>query len=686
MNEIIDRNEIAKKAILDSLNDQQKCPVINYHGASFTYAAPGSGKTKMMVSRAQYMILDGVDPSNILMFTFTKKAANEMLERVKKQVGEMASAITIRTYHSFCGLMLRRYADYLEGFTHNFSIFDTEDKRSILKDIAKKKTIDFKDLEQCISHWKDHLVSPEAAVRDVLDADFSDYSNPQEQQEIYMIMANAYKEYQDKMKSLNAMDFDDLLYYYIYILENFEAVRKQMHHKYHYIMNDESQDSNPTNLRLIELLANPDFFNVCCVGDVDQSIYGWRGSDIEAVSRFIENHNMTIYELSRNYRSTQTIFAAARSVIRNNGTPFKEEPFSKNEKGNKVVFLEFNTAAQEAAMVAKAILMFMSDKNKNIPLSEMAILYRTSYQSRALEDAFLRRGVPYTITGGTPFYSRKEIKDILSYIRFANNPSDEMAFERAIQTPKRGIGEANMVKILSCINDIIKGDSVTSCIDNQDSAIIRVLNGLKERMNNLEVKGKAKAGLTDFINTMIGLAYIIDQDKPQEMIKYLVSNLNYGEYLKQYCEKNSKEKTESDAEERMENINELIEIAATFSSIDEFLQGMMLTSELSDMNEDVNVNEKVSLMTMHSAKGLEYDVVFIVGASEGTCPHSRSKTLDDIREERNLFYVSMTRARKELFIFRHKISVIGGLSMSTETSRFVKEIDEQYLKTVPEKK
>ena len=668
----IDNVEKKKQDILDKLNPQQQIVAKNYKGASFTLAVPGSGKSHTLVARTQYMILDGVSPKNILMFTFTKKAAEGMRTKVKKVVGDTAGKIMIKTYHSFCVQMLKQYVDdYLPGYTHHFSVFDTQDRADILKPIAKNSGLDFKEFDNIISYWKDNLIDPQTAMAAAQE-------NDSESVEFYVAAAKGYSKYVKTMRSLNAMDFDDLLYYFIRIMEEHESVRVAMRRRFHYIMNDEAQDSNETNLRLIELIANPDTFNVCCVGDIDQSIYAFRGSDIPSVHNFIRRHNMTIYELGENYRSTQNIFNAARSVICHNGTLFQQKPFTQNEIGEKIVSFTAKSAADEAMRVTK--IMSALHNKKNITLNEMAVLYRMSFQSRVMEEFFLKNGIKYTITGGVPFYGRKEVKDILAYVRVLNNPRDRVAFERAITTPKCGIGQVTINKITTELEEIFKKDDITSCIASQESSIIRVIRGLKT-YSATQLKGKAQTGFNRFLQVLEAAATVIEEDKPNKLLEFIIKETNYEEYIREFCEKNKKDKENAGAEERLQNIDELIELSSAFDSIDEFLQNMLLTSELSALNEECSEekDDRVHLMTMHAAKGLEFDVVALIGIYESCCPHYRATTSEEVEEERRLFYVAMTRAKKILCISWPAKTVMNGLATITIPSRFFKEIEPQYL-------
>lgn len=624
----------AKQAILDGLNEDQKKPVLDYKGASVVIAGPGSGKTHTTVARAAYMIEDGVDPKSMLMFTFTNKAATELKERVHAYIGKAAKGITVGTYHSFCSRILRTYCDKM-GWNNRFTIYDTEDVKKVLSNLIPKH-LKIEAVMSAISHYKDNMVSPKMAREQASD----DYERQ---------IANIYTYYMAALKSVNAFDFDDLIYYTIRIFENFPEIQEHINKRYKFIMGDEAQDSSPRDLELIRRLGGH-HFNVCLILDDDQSIYGFRGSDVNKVAEFAHEHNMTEYVLGQNYRSSKTIVRASRSVIAHNASLFNKSIFTNNEEGEPVFQMTRKTQATEAAAVAAKVQHCIRD---GYSYSDIAVLYRMSYLSRKIEEAFMRQQIPYQVMSGVPFYGRMEVKDLLSYLRFINNPTDQISFERAISVPKRGIGESSLNKILSC------QDTLSSDIMNPASFLTAC--------KTVKLKGKAQTGLSQFIAVCEKLCEDCTKISPKEIVKELVQLLGYEKYLKDYDEET--------AEDRIGNVNELINIAAEHATLSEFLNSMTL-NELDDGDSEPNA---VTMMTMHASKGLEYPVVFIVGANEGICPHWKAIESGDVPEERRLFYVAMTRAKKRLFVTNPQTVLVRGTAKQCESSRFLGEIPEEYV-------
>lgn len=624
--------------ILFELNEDQKKPVLDYHGACFIVAGPGSGKTKTVVSRTQYMIHEGVNPSSILLFTFTNKAAKEIKERVIKKIGKKGEKITVGTYHSVCARILRQYAESI-GFTKKFTIFDTDDCLGVLKKLTKGLPFDHHQALTYVSNCKNKMIAPSRALQNA-------------KSELDRQYASVYQQYQNELVNQDAMDFDDLIYYTILLFERDSDVLSSINKKYHYIVADEFHDSCPRDIRLIELLGG-ERQNVCMILDDEQSIYSFRGADIDSVLNVNSIFpDMKTFVLHQNYRSTKAILNAARSLIVKNSNQLKKEIFTENNVGDPVIYIEEENQDNEALRVLKTIL-FLVSKHK-LEYKDIAILYRMSYLSRSIEEKLLKGNIPYHIIGGTPFYARKEVKDILCYARLIQNPYDFEAFKRVVNTPKRGIGETSIEKIFDYART-----KYSRPID-----FIQAVNEINT------IKGKAKGGLEEF-NTII--AELIDISETCDAMKFMSSIVEKTKYRDMLFDT----ETSSKAEDRLGNVIELIELASGFDTIEEFLQNTSLDSQINE--EDDGDNNKISLQTMHSAKGLEYKAVIIIGANEGINPHWRAMDTKSLDEERRLFYVAMTRAMKYLFITRPKIVMQQGRLVRSTTSRFINEINKKYI-------
>ena len=633
-----------KEEILNELNEQQRLPVVDYKGASIVIAGAGSGKTRVIVARTAYMIEDGVDPKSILLFTFTRKAANEIKDRVIHQIGEKGKKVTVGTYHSFCVRLLRKYVEALGIWDRNFSIYDTEDSEKILKDILKKMGDTVKGMTSTyvaaqISRWKEKMMSvSEAGVESENDSSKG-------------IVAQIYKTYSENLRAQNSMDFDDLIYVTIRLFEKFPEIKEQVNKKYRYIVADESQDSGTRDLEMIFHLGGTEM-NVCLVGDDYQSIYSFRGSNIESFFEFVNQHKLKKFFLSQNYRSTKTIVNAAQSVIEHNISQFEKDISSENEKGNPVVVYEVpdeKTEALRATQIVKAL------NNKGYNLNDIAILYRASYMSRKIEDAFVANGIRYRMLSGTPFYARKEIKDLIAYFRFLLNPKDQMALERALKCPAKGIGDASILQISSCLYD--------------SEYDILETGQLKSILSNIKLRGKAQKGLELFTSIIETLEEEKNKLTPVKLLQRLVILAGYFDFLK--------EDDKESFEDRKNNVEELYNIAAEYSSLEDFVDN--ITSNDSDENEDT---EAVNMLTIHGSKGLEFRVVILVGCNQGSIPHFRSIEEGNIEEERRLFYVAMTRAKELLFMTRPKRTIHNGAPFFQMPSIFLKEIDKQYVRKI----
>jgi DNA helicase-2/ATP-dependent DNA helicase PcrA len=626
---------VTKQSILDELNEEQRKPVKDYLGPQFIVAGPGAGKTKTIVSRTQYMILDGLNPSNFLLFTFTNKAAKEIKSRIANAIGdELAAEITMGTYHSFCCKLLRKYvSEEVLGFDRYFSIFDSDDSMKAIKKI-KSDDIDEKKLADYISKKKHKMISPQKALEDRDDQ-----------------LAFYYSKYQDELWKQNAMDFDDLIYNCIRMLELFPEIKLRVNNKYRYISSDEYHDSSSADIRLIELLAG-DERNVCFILDDNQSIYGFRGADLKAVLN-IRNifTDLKTFFLNQNYRSTNMIVNASKSLIAKNENQIKKKIFTENPTGDPVIYCEEADPAHEALRAVKLIQLVM--KKYNYKYSDCAILYRTSAQSRIMEELLLKYNMPYEILSGLNFFNRKEIKDIVSIVSFIANNYNIERFTRIVNIPKRGIGDKTIEKIIDESRaDIQQVDLITSC---------------KTLLEKKKIKGKAKEGLTQFVEFIEDIMNTMDDLTIPELLNHIIEKSHYYEYLKE---------TEAETyEDRVNNLNELIQLSYTYSSLEEFLEKACL-----DRKEDEDEEDKVQLLTMHMSKGLEWPCVIIIGCNEGTCPHARSLAFQSqIEEERRLFYVGMTRAEKNLFLLRPKRTMMNGFYVNARPSRFISEVDTNYL-------
>ena len=623
-----------KEQILSQLNEQQRAAAVHYQGACAINAGPGSGKTKTLISRAAFMIEDGISPYNILLFTFTRKAAGEIRDRVHLQIGEKAEGITVGTYHSFCMRLLRRYADRI-GWTKNFSIYDEDDKKGILKPLAKAEDVDARLVAGSISRFKQCLLTPVNAMQ-VAETAYERKA------------AKIYESYMQQLKAANAFDFDDLIYFSIRLLEDHPDVKNEVNRRYKYVTCDEAHDSSVEDLRLIELLGGK-AMNVCLILDCDQSIYSFRGANMNAVYEFMQTHGFRQFMLERNYRSTQTIVNAARSMIVRNKEPFEKCVYSENEVGPKIVCSTLGDPSAESAQVVRIVKAM---RKRGISYEDMAVLYRLQSQSRNVEEGLLRNGIPYHIVGGLPFYGRKEIKDVLAYMRFILNPKDVEALKRIINVPKRSIGNKSEKLILACFSQL-----------NYAILSARDLQKVVEKVN---LSKKTDNSFRRFIILLEQLEAFSGTHTPKEFVDEVIKQTGYCDYLI------DNEKDEAD--DKIENLLELENIAAGYSDVGEFLNTMVLNTE----KQDDGVSG-VNLMTMHASKGLEFPAVIMVGANEGTIPHFKAVADGDVSEERRLFYVAMTRAERFLFITRPKIMMQRGEPRFCSQSRFLSEVDPSYL-------
>ena len=637
--------------LLESLNDRQKEAVTQIDGPVLVLAGAGSGKTKALTTRIAYMIQErGINPWNIMAITFTNKAAGEMRNRVDEVVGFGAESIWVSTFHSSCVRILRRYIERL-GYDNNFTIYDTDDQKTVVKDVCKRLNIDTKMLKErtllnAISSAKDELISP-------IQYEMSTMGDFRKQQ-----IAKVYKEYQATLKKHNAVDFDDLIVKTVELFKACPDVLEYYQSRFLYIMVDEYQDTNTAQFELIRLLSSRTR-NLCVVGDDDQSIYKFRGANIRNILDFEKVYpDAKVVKLEQNYRSTQNVLDAANAVIKNNIGRKDKALWTQKGEGARIHFKQFDTAYDEADYVVTDIAG--KKKDGKADYGDCAILFRTNAQARLMEERFVIKGIPYDVVGGTNFYSRKEIKDLLAYLKTIDNGKDDVAVKRIINIPKRGIGATSIAKV-------------------QDYAIARNISfydALKEA-DQIMTLGKSAEKLKPFVTMIQTFRSKLEYVGPSELVKDIIETTGYIEGL----EANDEE----DAKDRIENIDELINKIISYEegsenpTLSELLEEVALVAQIDNVKEDDN---KVLLMTLHSAKGLEFPHVYLTGMEDGVFPGYMSITADDpteIEEERRLAYVGITRAKEDLTITCARQRMIHGETQFNAVSRFAKEIPEHLL-------
>ena len=646
---------------LSQLNDSQKLPTTHKNGPIMVIAGAGSGKTRVLTYRIAYLMERGVDPFSILSLTFTNKAAREMKSRISQIVGESKSKnLWMGTFHSIFARILRSESELL-GYSPNFTIYDTQDSDRLIATIIKELKLDkdlykYKNIRSRISSLKNNLVTVKAYL-----------SNPelvqQDNESRRPMFGKVYQTYVNRCFKASAMDFDDLLLKTNELLNRFPEVLAKYQERFKYIHVDEYQDTNHSQYLIVKALADK-YENLCVVGDDAQSIYGFRGANIENILSFQKDYsNSTIYRLEQNYRSTKNIVNAANSVINYNINKLEKEVWTDNESGEKIEINQSITDSEEGRFVSSSIF---ENKNKcQLDNDSFAVLYRTNAQSRSIEDALRRKNISYQVYGGLSFYQRKEIKDILAYLRVIVNPNDEESIKRIINYPTRGIGQTTMDKLLIYANE--KNISLFETLKNLSSDEIKINSGTKNKLNQFFLLIKSFQLLNESLNAFeiaeevlkrIGIINVLKLDGTPESIS------------------------------RIENIEELIngikdfiegekEVVDSKATLSDFLEDVALASEL-----DKNINDyqkKVSLMTIHLAKGLEFNHVYIVGLEEDLFPSAMSSsTRADLEEERRLFYVALTRAKKKVTITYAKTRYRWGKLNDCEPSRFIKEIDKTY--------
>ena len=634
-------------SLLTGLNKEQQQAVQHTEGPLLILAGAGSGKTKVLTVRIAHLLAQGVNPYEILAITFTNKAAKEMKSRVEGLVGDVANRIWLSTFHSFCAKFLRFEIDSFLGYNSNFTIYDTSDSQAVIKAALKALNLDDKyypvgAMIAAISDAKNKLL---------FASDFRKQARDFYQQKV----ADVYEYYERELRKNNALDFDDLLLVAVKLLQSNATVLDKYSHRFRYVMIDEYQDTNHAQYLLAKLLASH-WKNIAVVGDADQSIYAWRGADIQNILDFEKDYpNCTSIKLEQNYRSTKIILDAANAVIDNNeGRPEKNLWTDKIE-GAKIQHFTAQSEHEEAAFIGDTIAK--KHDIHDVPYGEMAILYRTNAQSRVLEEALIKRALPYTMVGGTKFYDRKEIKDVLAYLRVLYNPFDDLSLLRIINVPKRSIGATTVAKLQDYARE--KGTSLFMTLTQ-----LHLIDS---------IKGKTKEKLEEF---GILIFTLVSEMEDKTVLDILESILDRTGYLAQL-----EESTDPQDQARAENIGELLSVAKDFQdtnpsgTVEDFLEQVALVNDVDSFEQE---EAKVTLMTLHAAKGLEFPIVFLCGLEEGLFPHSRTlMNPEEIEEERRLAYVGITRAEKELYISNATTRTVFGRTSSYLPSRFIDEIPEE---------
>lgn len=634
-------------SLLTGLNKEQQQAVQHTEGPLLILAGAGSGKTKVLTVRIAHLLAQGVNPYEILAITFTNKAAKEMKSRVEGLVGDVANRIWLSTFHSFCAKFLRFEIDSFLGYNSNFTIYDTSDSQAVIKAALKALNLDDKyypvgAMIAAISDAKNKLL---------FASDFRKQARDFYQQKV----ADVYEYYERELRKNNALDFDDLLLVAVKLLQSNATVLDKYSHRFRYVMIDEYQDTNHAQYLLAKLLASH-WKNIAVVGDADQSIYAWRGADIQNILDFEKDYpNCTSIKLEQNYRSTKIILDAANAVIDNNeGRPEKNLWTDKIE-GAKIQHFTAQSEHEEAAFIGDTIAK--KHDIHDVPYGDMAILYRTNAQSRVLEEALIKRALPYTMVGGTKFYDRKEIKDVLAYLRVLYNPFDDLILLRIINVPKRSIGATTVAKLQDYARE--KGTSLFMTLTQ-----LHLIDS---------IKGKTKEKLEEF---GILIFTLVSEMEDKTVLDILESILDRTGYLAQL-----EESTDPQDQARAENIGELLSVAKDFQdtnpsgTVEDFLEQVALVNDVDSFEQE---EAKVTLMTLHAAKGLEFPIVFLCGLEEGLFPHSRTlMNPEEIEEERRLAYVGITRAEKELYISNATTRTVFGRTSSYLPSRFIDEIPEE---------
>lgn len=641
--------------LLNGMNDKQSEAVQTTEGPLLIMAGAGSGKTRVLTHRIAYLIDEKmVNPWNILAITFTNKAAREMRERAMA-LNPATSETLIATFHSMCVRILRREADHI-GYNRNFTIVDPGEQRTLMKRILKNLNLDSKK-------WNERAIlgTISNAKNDLLD----EVAYEHQAGDMYtQIVAKCYKAYQEELRRSEAMDFDDLIMMTLRLFDKNPDVLAYYQQRYQYIHVDEYQDTNHAQYQLVKLLASR-FKNICVVGDADQSIYGWRGADMQNILDFEKDYpEAKVVLLEENYRSTKKILQAANEVIKNNRNRRPKKLWTQNDDGEQIVYYRANDERDEAVFVASTINNVVREEGKNF--KDFAVLYRTNAQSRTIEEALLKSNIPYTMVGGTKFYSRKEIRDVISYLNLIANPADNISFERVVNEPKRGVGPGTLEKIRTFAYE-------------QDMSLLDASANIMLS----PIKGKAAQGVYDFANVILNLRNKLNDLSITEVVEAVLDKSGYLDAL------SMQQTLESQA--RIENIEEFMSVTKNFDEtntdvtedetgidrLGRFLNDLALIADTDD--GDVEAAE-VTLMTLHAAKGLEFPVVFLIGMEEGVFPLSRaSEEPDELEEERRLAYVGITRAEEILFLTNANTRTLFGKTNYNRPSRFLREISDDLL-------
>ncbi len=633
--------------ILDNVTESQKEAITHIDGPILVIAGAGSGKTRVITRRVGYLVQNGIKPANILSITFTNKAANEMKERL----GEFLDlrGMWVSTFHAMCSRILRSEIEHMD-FTRNFSIYDTADQKKCIKDVMGELNLDTTNwrpgsIAASISNAKNELLSAEK---------FAEYKSGYYND----IVSKVYTGYQQSLEANNALDFDDLLFKVVDLFKKFPEVLERYQEKFKYILIDEYQDTNHAQYAITQLLAQK-YENICATGDPDQSIYGWRGANIRNILNFEKDYPETkTVCLEQNYRSTKNILHVASEVIKNNTSRKPKSLWTENSEGSKIRIVYCEDENVESREIATNISDFVKNGNSH---SDIAIFYRTNAQSRVLETCLLREGIPYSIVGSVEFFKRKEIKDMLSYLKLCSNPNDDLSLERIVNVPKRGIGPTtiNRLKVWAALHNTNLMGAITNVQDIS------------------EIKAKSSKTVKNFLETISEL-HKFSTYPVMEFVKQVIEKIGFVDYLVGSYE--------SDSEERLENIEELVNAASEYDganpggSLQGFLEEVALISDLDKWDDNTDT---VTMMTLHAAKGLEFPIVFIAGLEEGLLPHSQSKDSDDdVEEERRLCYVGITRAQKELFLLHTRYRAKYGQSSACIPSRFLREIPDDVIEGI----
>ena len=634
-------------SLLTGLNKEQQQAVQHTEGPLLILAGAGSGKTKVLTVRIAHLLAQGVNPYEILAITFTNKAAKEMKSRVEGLVGDVANRICLSTFHSFCAKFLRFELDNFLGYNSNFTIYDTSDSQAVIKAALKALNLDDKyypvgAMIAAISDAKNKLL---------FASDFRKQARDFYQQKV----ADVYEYYERELRKNNALDFDDLLLVAVKLLQSNEAVLDKYSKRFRYVMIDEYQDTNHAQYLLAKLLASH-WKNIAVVGDADQSIYAWRGADIQNILDFEKDYpNCTSIKLEQNYRSTKIILDAANAVIENNEGRPKKNLWTDKTEGAKIQHFTAQSEHEEAAFIGDTIAK--KHDIHGVPYGDMAILYRTNAQSRVLEEALIKRALPYIMVGGTKFYDRKEIKDVLAYLRVLYNPFDDLSLLRIINVPKRSIGATTVAKL----QDYARANGTSLFMTLTQLHLVD------------SIKGKTKEKLEEF---GILIFTLVAEMEDRTVLDILESILDRTGYLAQL-----EESPDPQDQARAENIGELLSVAKDFQdtnpsgTVEDFLEQVALVNDVDSFEQE---ESKVTLMTLHAAKGLEFPIVFLGGLEEGLFPHSRTlMNPEEVEEERRLAYVGITRAEKELYISNATTRTVFGRTSSYLPSRFIDEIPEE---------